>query len=136
MVGDFEKFSLVMQSRFTKTKKNLNISNKGNGVGPGSEFNMCLWWWIITGIFRACDERTFTSMSADHRILMFSPTSTTGVLFVREKYSRDGRKQRINKNQLAMNLFQNECNKDIIDSFTDSVLILPTYVINRGTYVH
>ena len=30
----------------------------------------------LKGIFRACHERTFTAMSADHGILMFSPTST------------------------------------------------------------
>lgn len=90
----------------------------------------------IKGIFRAYDERTFTSMSADHGILMFSPTSTKVSSSYERRIFEMGEKNVLTRtNKLAM-LFRNECNNDIIDSFTNSVLILQTYVINRGTYVH
>ena len=96
-----------------------------------------LWRFRIKGIFRACDERTFTAVSADHGILMFSPTSTKVSSSYERRIFEMGENNVLTKtNKLAMNLFRNKCNNDIIDSFTDSVLILHTYVINRGTYVH
>ena len=65
-----------------------------------------LWRLRIKGIFRACDERTFTAVSADHEILMFSPTSTKVSSSYERRNFEIGENNVLTKtNKLAMNLF-------------------------------